>query len=483
MQQLIMKIFFGLQHNQSGQTLIETLVAVFMLVMGVSASLGLAIYALNSSRSVSKQIIASGLAREGIEAVKDMRDTNWLQQNPINNNCFNYLTLDQTGDCYKSWLGNLGGTTPYCLNPSGGVSCGGGLQIAGYRLGFNATTTPQSPGNVVFDNAKDCGASGSTSLTCAFPVGSNPNRIMLVATRSVIPVINGMTYPVGGTPTNFTQIQSFTQGVTLWYLVNPDPGNNNLVINATGVGGFGVAAASYSGAASAGQPANSTATAVFCGNGTQCIGTIDTGNTNSWLVAGYSNQVQFTYSPSDDPGSRLRSTDGNGVGLYDKQTTAPGSYTISGKMIGNGTGNPMGIIVAEIKPMPPVVTVPNFWNFTKDATLPAYGNYGLLFDQTNSNSQGFYYSPNPNGVACADAGNMSDYCRKVIITLDFTAPYNHPVGSSPTYYDASDIGPLVKLQSQVWWIDKNCPRVSDYSLAPANCRLELDAYLTNWKDY
>ena len=57
--------------------------------MGVSSAVGLAIYAFNSSSSVTKQIIATGLAREGIEAVKNMRDTNWLQQTTIDTNCYN----------------------------------------------------------------------------------------------------------------------------------------------------------------------------------------------------------------------------------------------------------------------------------------------------------------------------------------------------------------------------------------------------------
>ena len=62
--------------RNKGQTLIETLAAVFILVMGVSASVGLAIYAFNTSGGVVKQIIATGLAREGLEAVRNMRDSN-----------------------------------------------------------------------------------------------------------------------------------------------------------------------------------------------------------------------------------------------------------------------------------------------------------------------------------------------------------------------------------------------------------------------
>ncbi len=96
----MLKIF----KKSKGQTLIETLVAVFILTMGITAAVGLAIFALSSSSSVAKQIIATGLAREGIEAVKNMRDTNWLKIASIDTNCYDYETGSNNARCYKSWL-------------------------------------------------------------------------------------------------------------------------------------------------------------------------------------------------------------------------------------------------------------------------------------------------------------------------------------------------------------------------------------------
>ncbi len=93
--------------KQRGQTLIETMVAVMILTMGVSAATGLAVYALSSSSSVIKQEIAVGLAREGIEAVKNMRDTNWLKQT-LSANCYNFATTANTSNCYLDWLNPSG---------------------------------------------------------------------------------------------------------------------------------------------------------------------------------------------------------------------------------------------------------------------------------------------------------------------------------------------------------------------------------------
>jgi len=94
--------------KQNGQTLVETMVAVFIMVMGITAALGLANYSLNASTSIRKQIIGIGLAREGIEAVKNARDTNWLQ-GQLSTNCFNYVDSSTTGKCYRDWLGPVSG--------------------------------------------------------------------------------------------------------------------------------------------------------------------------------------------------------------------------------------------------------------------------------------------------------------------------------------------------------------------------------------
>jgi type II secretory pathway pseudopilin PulG len=112
--------------KQSGQTLIETLVASFILTMGIAAAVGLAIFSLGASTSIRQQLLAVGLAREGIEVVKGMRDTNWLKAT-LSNTCYNYGDGGSaTASCYPNWLNAtssggfditplLGGPTSYIL--------------------------------------------------------------------------------------------------------------------------------------------------------------------------------------------------------------------------------------------------------------------------------------------------------------------------------------------------------------------------------
>ncbi|MCX6797579.1 MAG: hypothetical protein NTX98_03840 [Candidatus Doudnabacteria bacterium] len=137
-----MKVF----KSQNGQTLIETLAAIFILIMGITAAIGLAVYTFSSSTNITKQIVATGLAREGIEAVKNMRDTNWLKST-LDKDCNNFATTTPPASlpvpatcpgsaatatcCYHSWLGiktgpldctppNNNNDKSFCIEPSGG---------------------------------------------------------------------------------------------------------------------------------------------------------------------------------------------------------------------------------------------------------------------------------------------------------------------------------------------------------------------------
>lgn len=68
----------GSLFTQRGVSLIETLVALFILVLGVTAALSLVGYVSNITAATRYKIIATNLAREGIEAVRNIRDSNWV---------------------------------------------------------------------------------------------------------------------------------------------------------------------------------------------------------------------------------------------------------------------------------------------------------------------------------------------------------------------------------------------------------------------
>ena len=74
-------------------TLLEAIFAISILVLAITGSLALISRLLSFSPQVQSKLIASYLAQEGIEIVRNIRDTNWIQdQNWLNNLSFTTST-------------------------------------------------------------------------------------------------------------------------------------------------------------------------------------------------------------------------------------------------------------------------------------------------------------------------------------------------------------------------------------------------------
>ena len=69
--------------EQRGQILLETIAALGILIMGVFAVVGMSLTTARSANVSSNRIVAVNLAREGLELVRLVRDTNWLDPNAV----------------------------------------------------------------------------------------------------------------------------------------------------------------------------------------------------------------------------------------------------------------------------------------------------------------------------------------------------------------------------------------------------------------
>jgi len=77
---------------EAGQSLIETIIAIFVLTTALTTGLGLVIYAFTNSSISQNEVVAVNLAREGIEVVHMMRDSNWLAGEAIADASYNLQT-------------------------------------------------------------------------------------------------------------------------------------------------------------------------------------------------------------------------------------------------------------------------------------------------------------------------------------------------------------------------------------------------------
>ena len=97
--------------KNSGQGLIEMIVALGIIIVGVIGSLSLSVVALSSSRESETRVIAANLAREGIEVARNIRDSNWLAGCPdeeVEAELYNWDS--EPAGCYQ-WDTGLKGET------------------------------------------------------------------------------------------------------------------------------------------------------------------------------------------------------------------------------------------------------------------------------------------------------------------------------------------------------------------------------------
>ena len=66
-----------------GFTLVETLVSLFVLSIAITATFAIITFNLNRANCIKNSFIASGLAQEGDEGVRNLRDTDWFKGNPF----------------------------------------------------------------------------------------------------------------------------------------------------------------------------------------------------------------------------------------------------------------------------------------------------------------------------------------------------------------------------------------------------------------
>lgn len=72
-------MIFSFKKNQAGQTLMEVLVAIAMINIGLFAVWALLMSNYTGEKEAEARVIGANLAREGVEAVKNIRDSNWLK--------------------------------------------------------------------------------------------------------------------------------------------------------------------------------------------------------------------------------------------------------------------------------------------------------------------------------------------------------------------------------------------------------------------
>ena len=77
----------------------ETIISVTVIALGITASLAILRTSLSTNSVIGEKIVALNLAIEGIEALKNIRDTNYLRFASDPDSCWVNLSATDVADC------------------------------------------------------------------------------------------------------------------------------------------------------------------------------------------------------------------------------------------------------------------------------------------------------------------------------------------------------------------------------------------------
>ena len=86
-------------HARKAESLIETLIAITVIVIVSTAATILIRTSMVGNEVIGEKLVALNLALEGVEAVKNIRDTNYLKLASDPDSCWNVIDVDDPADC------------------------------------------------------------------------------------------------------------------------------------------------------------------------------------------------------------------------------------------------------------------------------------------------------------------------------------------------------------------------------------------------
>lgn len=88
-----------MRHAKPAESLIETLIAITVIVLATTAAMSVLRTATTGNEIIGKKVIAMNLAVEGFEALRNLRDTNYLLFSSDPDECWNKINATDISTC------------------------------------------------------------------------------------------------------------------------------------------------------------------------------------------------------------------------------------------------------------------------------------------------------------------------------------------------------------------------------------------------
>lgn len=179
------KNWFG--KKSPGETLLEVIVALLVISMGAATATGLIITAVRANVFNKDSLIALNLAQEGLEYMRNLRDSDWLAYSADTQHCWNMVS--SSGACVSPYTTNviveanpanatskgfaLGAYLTAAIAYPLDLSPSGFAESAGYLISYWDTdpTVSSDPPDINTINDKDIMASVNSPLATGWTQG------------------------------------------------------------------------------------------------------------------------------------------------------------------------------------------------------------------------------------------------------------------------------------------------------------------------
>jgi len=149
--------------NIRGESLLELIIALVIFSMSITIAGTILGSALRNMQNAKNRIVAVNIAREGVEAVRNIRDTNWLKFHSKRRECWNQIpSLDPDDPCDPDKYIESG---HYIIYKQGGYPGAdstptyrwrlGELEWGGILPGVDVDNIPPCPGTNYYHNTTD----------------------------------------------------------------------------------------------------------------------------------------------------------------------------------------------------------------------------------------------------------------------------------------------------------------------------------------
>lgn len=88
-----------MRHANPAESLIETLIAITVIVLATTAAMSVLRTSTNGNEIIGKKVVAMNLAMEGFEALRNLRDTNYLLFSSDPDECWNKINATDVSTC------------------------------------------------------------------------------------------------------------------------------------------------------------------------------------------------------------------------------------------------------------------------------------------------------------------------------------------------------------------------------------------------